>query len=60
MLMSAWLWILKASNEKQAIFLVKRSILSRRLVRLLDRGIIRGAVLRPQGPRLAWNNQCQD
>jgi hypothetical protein len=60
MLMGAWLWILKASSEKQAIFLVKRSILKRRLMRLLNRGIIRGAVLEPWGPQLAWNNERQD
>ena len=47
----AWLWALKPSAEKQAIFISKRLLFRRRLVDLVQKKVSRGVVLKPEVPK---------
>jgi hypothetical protein len=55
-LMGAWIWTLKDDPTKRAIFLVKRALFRDRLVTLLEQRLIRGAMIAPDGLRMAWNS----
>lgn len=56
-LFGAWTWRLKTSKSKDALFLASRGLLIKRLERLVKRGTVRGAIVRPIGPRQVLQNK---
>ena len=53
----AWLWHLKFDAEKQRLFLINRPLFNRRLQKLVETGLICGAVIKPEGPILIVDNE---
>jgi hypothetical protein len=47
-LFGAWSWTLKPSAEKRALFIAKRPVFERRILRWLDQKVIRGALIVPR------------